>query len=77
MRQVLSKDLAKLPKPFQAFWEQVAHIIPSSHLFCDPLHTLAYGIDASFYRLIPKIVLKARTPDEITLILKQIWNRLA
>ena len=70
MNQVLREDLAKLPKSYQAFWERVAHFIPSNRLFCDPLHTLAYGIDASFYRLIPKIVLKVRTPDEITQILK-------
>ncbi|MDR3541061.1 MAG: FAD-binding and (Fe-S)-binding domain-containing protein [Desulfosporosinus sp.] len=70
MNQVLIKDLAKLPKSFQAFWERVGHIIPSDRLFCDPLHTLAYGIDASFYRLIPKIVLKARTADEIIQVLK-------
>jgi len=70
MNQVLNEDLAKLPKSFQAFWERVAQVIPSDRLFCDPLHTLAYGIDASFYRLIPKIVLKTRTSDEITQILK-------
>ncbi|MHB8074142.1 FAD-binding and (Fe-S)-binding domain-containing protein [Desulfosporosinus fructosivorans] len=70
MSQDLKQDLAKLPKSFQAFWDRVAQIIPSNRLFCDPLHTLAYGIDASFYRMIPKIVLKARTPDEITQVLK-------
>jgi len=70
MSQVLLEDVAKLPKSFQAFWERVAHYIPKERLFCDPLHTLAYGIDASFYRLIPKIIIKARTPEEITQILK-------
>ncbi|HWQ41751.1 MAG TPA: FAD-binding and (Fe-S)-binding domain-containing protein [Desulfosporosinus sp.] len=70
MSQVLLEDVAKLPKSFQAFWERVAHFIPSKRLFCDPLHTLAYGIDASFYRLIPKIIIKARTSEEITQILK-------
>ena len=70
MSQVLLEDLSKLPESFRNFWERVAHFIPSTDLFCDPLHTLAYGIDASFYRLIPKIILKARTPEEITQILK-------
>ncbi|OLN32745.1 FAD-binding and (Fe-S)-binding domain-containing protein [Desulfosporosinus metallidurans] len=70
MSQVLLEDVARLPKSFQAFWERVVHFIPVNRRFCDPLHTLAYGIDASFYRLIPKIILKARTPEEITRILK-------
>lgn len=70
MSQVLLEDVAKLPKSFQAFWERIARFIPSDRLFCDPLHTLAYGIDASFYRLIPKIIIKARTPEEITQLLK-------
>ena len=70
MSQVLLEDVARLPKSFQTFWERVAHFIPVNRRFCDPLHTLAYGIDASFYRLIPKIILKARTSEEITRILK-------
>ncbi|WP_407313212.1 FAD-binding and (Fe-S)-binding domain-containing protein [Desulfosporosinus sp. SB140] len=70
MSQVLLADLARLPKPFHDFWERVGHYIPVNRRFCDPLHTLAYGIDASFYRMIPKIVLKARTSEEITQILK-------
>lgn len=70
MDQVLLEDLAKLPKSFQAYWERVAQVIPGNRRFCDPLHTLAYGIDASFYRLIPKIVLKVRTPAEITEVLQ-------
>ncbi|MDQ7093192.1 FAD-binding and (Fe-S)-binding domain-containing protein [Desulfosporosinus sp. PR] len=70
MSQVLLEDIARLPKPFQDFWERVSHCIPVNRRFCDPLYTLAYGIDASFYRLIPKIVLKARTPEEITKILR-------
>jgi D-lactate dehydrogenase len=64
------EDAAKFPKSLQGFWERVAQYVPIDHLFCDPLHTLAYGIDASFYRLIPKIVIKACSTEEITQILK-------
>ncbi|SDI52228.1 FAD-binding and (Fe-S)-binding domain-containing protein [Desulfosporosinus hippei] len=70
MSQELQKDLEKLPKSYQDFWEEAARFIPANRRFCDPLHTLAYGIDASFYRLIPKIVLKVRSPEEITKIIK-------
>ncbi|HET7752622.1 MAG TPA: FAD-binding and (Fe-S)-binding domain-containing protein [Anaeromyxobacteraceae bacterium] len=36
---------------------------------CDPLRMLAYGTDASFYRLLPKLVVRARTADEIAQVL--------
>lgn len=29
--------------------------IESKRMFHDPLHTLAFGTDASFYRMIPKL----------------------
>ena len=31
----------------------------------DPLRTLAYGTDASFYRLIPKLVVQVEREDEV------------
>lgn len=70
MSDVQRQDLAKLPESYQEFWKRVANYIPNNRRFCDPLHTLAYGIDASFYRLIPKIVLKAHNSNEVTQIIK-------
>ena len=70
MSEVHFEDVAKLPKSSREFWKRVAQYIPADRRFCDPLHTLAYGIDASFYRLIPKIILKASNTEEITQILK-------
>lgn len=32
----------------------------------DPLRTLAYGTDASFYRLIPKLVVQVEREDEVS-----------
>ena len=40
-------------------------------MFHDPLNTLAFGTDASFYRLIPKIVIKAADEKEVSLILQE------
>ena len=34
----------------------LAEFIPDAHLIDDPLRTLAYGTDASFYRLVPQLV---------------------
>jgi D-lactate dehydrogenase len=45
--------------------------IPDSRMATDPLRTLAYGTDASFYRLIPRIVVRADTEAEVSTILRQ------
>ena len=39
-----------------AFLRDVQQLIPQARRFDDPLSTLAFGTDASFYRLIPKLV---------------------
>jgi len=52
------------------FYEDISEFLPKKRIFTDPLHTLAYGTDASFYRLIPKIVIWAKTAQEVSEILK-------
>lgn len=36
----------------------------------DPLHLLAYGSDASFYRLLPKAVIKVHNEQEVQQLLQ-------
>lgn len=55
---------------YKSFYEQIVKTIDEKNIFTDKLHTLAYGTDASFYRLIPKIVIKTDTPKEVEEILK-------
>lgn len=45
--------------------------IPDHRIISDPLRTLAYGTDASFYRLIPKVVIKAEDEREVMALLQQ------
>lgn len=45
--------------------------IDEKRMFHDPMYTLAWGTDASFYRLIPKLVIKADNENEVSLILKE------
>jgi D-lactate dehydrogenase len=68
-------DYDAMPRDYQGFYDAAAAFIPKSRLLIDPLKTLAFGTDASFYRLIPKIVVKAESIDEIKRIL-QTANRL-
>ncbi|MER2533120.1 MAG: FAD-binding oxidoreductase, partial [Candidatus Competibacter sp.] len=43
--------------------------VPAERLITDPLRTLAYGTDASLYRLIPKLVVRVESEDEMRHIL--------
>ena len=52
------------------FLTQLQKFIPDERLITDPLRTLAYGTDASFYRLIPQIVVRAESENEIANIIK-------
>src|SRR5512139_3163466 len=66
---------AALPERYQEFYRRIRTIVPEERLMCGPLQTLAYGTDASFYRLIPKIVVKAHSEREVAELLK-IANQL-
>ena len=52
------------------FYEDITKLLPKDRVFTDPLRTLAYGTDASFYRLIPKMVIWVKTANEVSEILK-------
>jgi D-lactate dehydrogenase len=61
---------SRLDSTYQQFLKEVTSFVPQSRCFTDPLRTLAFGTDAGFYRLLPKIVIKVQTPDEVSRILK-------
>lgn len=52
------------------FHGAIDSVIDGERIITDPLKTLAYGTDASFYRLVPKIVIKADDEEEVSYILK-------
>lgn len=45
-------------------------LIPAERRFDDPMATLAYGTDASFYRLLPKLVIRVEAEAEVISLLK-------
>jgi len=51
---------------YKQFRDDIKNVVPDSRVFTDPLRTLAYGTDASFYRLVPKIVVKVH--DEVEMV---------
>ncbi|TYP62353.1 FAD-binding and (Fe-S)-binding domain-containing protein [Stutzerimonas stutzeri] len=52
------------------FLAAVEKLIPAERRFDDPLSTLAFGTDASFYRLIPKLVVRVESEMEVVGLLK-------
>ena len=44
-------------------------LLPAERLFTDALSTLAFGTDASFYRLIPKLVARVESEGEVISLL--------
>lgn len=56
---------------YSDLYNKLKEKIEKKRMFHDPLYTLAYGTDASFYRLIPKIVIRAVSEDEVSLIIKE------
>lgn len=59
-----------LAPEYQIFYRHLLESIPKERIYTDPLRTLAYGTDASFYRLVPKIVVDTLNEDEVVTILK-------
>ncbi|MDA7089276.1 FAD-binding and (Fe-S)-binding domain-containing protein [Pseudomonas sp. SA3-5] len=57
-----------------AFLAAVERLIPRARRFDDPLSTLAFGTDASFYRLIPQLVIRVESELEVVDLLKLAGN---
>lgn len=55
--------------PHDALAEALAFAFPADRLIRDPLRRLAYGTDASFYRLVPQIVVVVDTEAEMAALL--------
>jgi D-lactate dehydrogenase len=64
------EDILALPEAYRVFHGRISPPIPPSRIFCDPFRTLAFGTDASFYRLVPKIVVKVNTREEVAHLLR-------
>ena len=69
MSKRISPANVELPVPYQKLYAGLREQLPDSRLILDPLRTLAYGTDASFYRLIPKLVAKVENREEVVQLL--------
>lgn len=56
---------------YLTLFNRLSKHIPPNCLIHDELRTLAYGTDASFYRLIPKLIVKVETEEEVVHVLRE------
>lgn len=60
-----------LDRRYQRFYQLLCEFLPSERLITHPLLTYAYGTDASFYRLTPKMVVRVESEAEVVRLLQQ------
>ncbi len=58
-----------LPAPYDALHAALAQLLPPARLVTDPLRLLTWGTDASFYRLVPKLVAVIASEAELASLL--------
>eukprot|EP00798_Chlamydomonas_sp_ICE-L_P010103 gene10103-8002_t len=54
---------------YKAFIDEISTFLPKERQYDDPVRTFAYGTDASFYRLNPKLVVKVHNETELKKIM--------
>ncbi len=67
---LVSLDTGGIVSLPERFLGAIERLIPADRRFDDPLSTLAFGTDASFYRLIPKLVVRVESEMEVVELLK-------
>jgi D-lactate dehydrogenase len=51
------------------FLNEISRFIPRERIYTDELRRLAWGVDAGFYRLIPRIVIRSENEEEVSHLL--------
>lgn len=62
--------MTKQKTKYQEFVERVCEFIPDNRVITDPLRTLTYGTDASFYRLTPRVIILVANEAEMLQMMK-------
>ena len=52
------------------FVSELKKMVSADRIYTDELRTLGWGTDASFYRMIPKVVVRSDTEQEVSQIVK-------
>ncbi len=58
------------PKSVEQFLNRIKAFVSNDRIYTDELRTLGWGTDASFYRQIPKVVIRSNSEQEVAKIVK-------
>jgi len=61
---LLIKYTVMLSENYASFARELELFLPTQQIITDPIQTIAYGTDASFYRLNPQIVVEVKDEAE-------------
>ena len=61
---------AELSRRYDEFLAEIEKFVKSDNIYTDELRTLGWGTDASFYRQIPKIVIRSDGEEQVAAIVK-------
>jgi D-lactate dehydrogenase len=64
-----------MSSPYAELQSVLSAHLPEERLISDELRTLAYGTDASFYRLVPQLVVRVESEEEVQLVLREAAQR--
>ena len=64
-----------MDKVYREFNKAISGAIPKERIITDPLRKIAIGVDASFYRLVPQVVVDVETEDEVRIVLREARKR--
>ncbi|MBR6182378.1 MAG: FAD-binding oxidoreductase [Prevotella sp.] len=57
-------------KRYDAFVTEIKSFVPADNIYTDELRTLGWGTDASFYRQIPKVVVRSDSEEQVAKLIR-------
>ena len=58
------------PNNYTAYLHEASQFVPQERIYTDELRRLAWGTDAGFYRLIPQIIIRSTSEEEVARLLR-------
>lgn len=64
-----------LPEKYKQFVQAIKPAFPKKNIITDELKTSIYGTDASFYRMVPKVVINVESEQQVQAVLREAGLR--
>ena len=69
MQKQVTPSPERIARTYADLLGDLAHFLPSERVVTDPLRLVAYGTDASFYRLVPRVAVIVESEHEVVALL--------